>query len=163
MQTVKRVAESGPDVPGGRAAAAMKLDGTLDPAPGLLQLGQTSRTSEDPGLSWAVCYLLGTQGLHSLASPSPPASVPALPFSHCRTPVTLLLTHISIKRSRRDCAGLGTRTVTETPESPRLHGAGSPVGEADVTQTVASQMWNVCAFASCPMFQAVRHTQPPSR
>lgn len=41
MQTVKRVADSGPDVPGGRAAAAMKLDGTLDLAPGLLQLGQT--------------------------------------------------------------------------------------------------------------------------
>lgn len=52
---------------------AMKLHGTLAPAPGLLQLGQTSRTSEDPGspgLSWAVHYLLGTQGLHSLASPS---------------------------------------------------------------------------------------------
>lgn len=51
----------------------MKLHGTLGPAPGLLQLGQTSSTSEDPGspgLSWAVHYLLGIQGLHSLASPS---------------------------------------------------------------------------------------------
>lgn len=161
MQTVKRVADSGPDVPGGRAAAAMKLDGTLDLAPGLLQLGQTSRTSEDPGspgLSWAVHYLLGTQGLHSLASPSPPASVPALPFSYYRTPVTLLLTRISVQRSRRVCAGLGIRTVTKAPESSCLHGADSLVGKADVTQAVASQMWNVCAFASCPMFQAVRHT-----
>lgn len=51
----------------------MKLHGTIGPAPGLLQLGQTSSISEDPGipvLSWALHYLLHTQGLHSLASPS---------------------------------------------------------------------------------------------
>ena len=92
----------------------------------------------------------------------PPASVPALPFSHCRTPVTLLLIHISIKRSRRDCAGLGIRTVNKTPNSPCLHGADSLVGKAEFKQTLASQTQNVCAFASCPVFQAVRQTQPPS-
>lgn len=157
---------SSPDVPGGRAVVAAELDGVLGPAQGPLRHGPQPPGFRgypgSPGFPWAH------EALHRLASPAPPASVPASPSGYCRLSHTALYSHFSESaNSYRDATvlGVGLRQWKNTDARPCLQEADGLVGKADGTQLLLRCQMSVLPLpppgAAFPGLHPAEHALPP--